>query len=199
MDFTTTVIVAVLAGLGIGIHKSLSDGRSQQEVLRKIQMQKGIRYAATYATPDAGIGVSAEGRVCIAWRSAEAVACRIFSPNEIVKSEIIDDGETVSSAVRSSQLGGALIGAVLAGPAGLIVGGISGKRVTRTRCKSLSLRVTVNDMSRPTHQIAFLTQEVDRTSVLYTNANALARDWQGRFDAIIKHSAQTPAALATAG
>lgn len=78
------------------------------------------------------------------------------------------DGTTVTNTTsatrtnRGSQLGGAVAGGLLLGPAGLLVGGLSGSsrtkgRSTETRfIKSVTLTVRVKDRANPLRRIDFM-------------------------------------------
>jgi hypothetical protein len=70
---------------------------------------------------------------------------RIYSYSDIIDFEMLEDGESVASG----GLGRALVGGVLFGSVGAIVGGITGKKETKTICKSLKIKITVMDMAAP--------------------------------------------------
>jgi hypothetical protein len=59
------------------------------------------------------------------------------------------DGAQVTKTSRSSQLGGAILGGILAGGVGAIIGGLSATQETTTDVKQIDLNIIVNDTSSP--------------------------------------------------
>lgn len=63
--------------------------------------------------------------------------------------DLIDDGSSVTSNSRTSQLAGAIVGGVLFGGVGAIVGGLTGKKNNARMIKELALHIVVNDRAKP--------------------------------------------------
>lgn len=80
----------------------------------------------------------------------------VYDMSALMRSEVFEDGGGVSSTVRSSQVLGAAVGAALLGGAGLLLGGLSGKKRNDQVISSVSLGVTVNDASNALTEITFL-------------------------------------------
>ena len=74
----------------------------------------------------------------------------------IASVETVQNGHAVTSVDRGSQLMGAAIGGVIAGDAGMIAGGSSGRSTTRERVCELGLKVVVDDRETPVHTVFFL-------------------------------------------
>lgn len=85
---------------------------------------------------------------------------RFFDGNDVVSVNVEKDGQTYSTSqhgLNVSVLGGTL-GALLAGPAGMIIGGVSGaSSVTRSHetVSRLALSLTVNDPDDPLFELPF--------------------------------------------
>lgn len=140
-------------------------------------------------TGDNGIAVDEKRfKVCLLTRTAGQIRHRIIAHTDVISSEIFEDGETVTKAVRSSQIGGVVVGGLLLGGVGAVIGGLSGKRVQQGKVKRIELRLTINDASQPTHTVSFLGQEVARTTLLYKMTAEAARTWQARMDVLIKRA-----------
>jgi hypothetical protein len=73
----------------------------------------------------------------------------------IVKAEVLKDGTQVASTNRGSQAVGAAVGAVAFGGVGAIIGGLSGSSTTSSGAKRLSIQITVDDASKPIHEVTF--------------------------------------------
>jgi len=79
----------------------------------------------------------------------------IFNYQDILKSEIIKDGKSITSTSATGTVGRALLGGMLAGGAGAVVGGLSGEKETIDIQKSVDLQVVVNDSKKSTYRIRF--------------------------------------------
>ncbi len=78
----------------------------------------------------------------------------ILSYQDILSSEILVDGTTITKTSRGSQLGGALIGGLVFGGAGAIIGGLSGKTESSNKTNSAELLITVNRVKNPNYKIS---------------------------------------------
>ena len=77
----------------------------------------------------------------------------------IVKVEVLKDGTQVASTNRGSQALGAAVGAVAFGGVGAIIGGLSGSSTSSSGTKRLSIQITVDDASKPIHEVTFYETE----------------------------------------
>lgn len=126
------------------------------------------------------------GKLCLIGGSG--AERRVIPYHDIFAAELVEDGLTQTRTVRSSQLGGALVGGVLFGGAGAVVGALSGKSKTEGKVTSIALRVTINDSARPHHVVTFLNVEAKKGSFLYNSAMTPARHWVGVIDVAIKQA-----------
>ncbi|HBZ79031.1 MULTISPECIES: SHOCT domain-containing protein [Brevibacillus] len=122
-----------------------------------------------------------------------------YSYKDILESEIIEDGISVTKTSRGSQIGGALLGAVLAGGVGAIVGGLSGEKKTMEKVKNVDLKVIVNDTSNPIHKVNFF-KSIDlathqetkdgekKDSPKYKAAIENANHWQALISVLIRQA-----------
>lgn len=108
--------------------------------------------------------------------------------SSIIESELKEDDETVTKSSRGSQIGGAIIGSVIAGGVGAAVGGLSGKKVSVTKSKRIDLEITVNDLNNPIHRINFMNypNSINKDSILYKEKYDKAIHWHKLMDIIIK-------------
>lgn len=124
---------------------------------------------------------------------------KVYSFKEILSVEVIEDGNSVISTSRSSQVAGALVGGVLAGGAGMIVGGLSGKKTQANRVNRIDLKIMLMDTEYPVHIINFMndfnfsTQTVNKegeskNSQKYKNAKEESTYWHGVVSVLIKRA-----------
>jgi len=104
---------------------------------------------------------------------------RLFTYSDIVAYELLENGESVISG----GLGRAVVGGLLLGWGGALVGGVTGTRTSREKCISLNVKITVNDMNKPTVFLNF----VDRYSPVEKNSS--------KYEKIIKQAHECISAL----
>lgn len=130
-------------------------------------------------------------KICLLFASrACVISSRIFSYKDVLSVEIVEDGETVTSTVRSSQIGGALIGGIALGGIGAVIGGLSGKTKTTGTVRKIILRLVVNNTNNPLHEVSFLNSEtgIKQTDSRYQDAMQKARHWNGLIEVLIKRA-----------
>ncbi|MBS3955339.1 MAG: SHOCT domain-containing protein [Methylomicrobium sp.] len=127
-------------------------------------------------------------KVCLIDHRQQNISCRVVSYESLLSSELFEDGSTVTKTVRSSQIGGALIGGVALGGVGAIIGGLSGKTNTSGKVKRIDLRLIVNDTQNPLHDVNFLNFEMNQDSPNYQSAMKTARHWHGLIEVLIKRA-----------
>lgn len=130
-------------------------------------------------------------KICLLFANhACVISSKIFSYKDVLSVEIVEDGEIVTSTVRSSQIGGALIGGIALGGLGAVIGGLSGKTKTTGTVRKIILRLVVNDTNNPLHEISFLDSqtEVSKKSPRYENAIKNARHWNSLIEVLIKRA-----------
>lgn len=74
---------------------------------------------------------------------------RIIPYDKIIRVELNENGNTISSKSTIRTIGGTLIGGVLAGGAGAVVGGLSGNSKNINKVSSIQVRITVRDINNP--------------------------------------------------
>lgn len=88
----------------------------------------------------------------------------IFSYDEIIDFELLQDGETITKG----SLGGAIVGGALMGGVGALVGGSLGKKKTKQEITEYRIKITTKNSFRPTVYINFLsTGKVKSNSLSY--------------------------------
>lgn len=80
---------------------------------------------------------------------------RVYRFSQITSVEVQQDGVTITSTDRGSQLLGGAVGALAFGGLGAVVGGLSGSTKAVSNIRRMSLLVMVDDRSYPAHNICF--------------------------------------------
>lgn len=111
--------------------------------------------------------------------------------SNIIESEITLDNQIICKVSKT----GIVAGGMLAGGIGAAIGGLSASSIQNEMVKSVTLKITVEDLSKPIHYIDFLpTQEVEgynsqgykKDNNIIQQALKNAEYWHGVIDVIIK-------------
>ena len=89
-----------------------------------------------------------------------------FDFEDLVSYELLED----DAIVTSGGVGQALIGGFAFGSAGMIAGGLTGKRIQKKRIESIMIKVTLNDFSCPCIMIPLITKPTKTNSKEYQSA-----------------------------
>jgi len=81
--------------------------------------------------------------------------------SQISAVEIERNGQSLTQTNRGSQVMGAAVGAVLLGPLGLLMGGLTGSKRNKQRVSELALKIIVDDPRAPVHRVVFFRMKGD--------------------------------------
>lgn len=111
-----------------------------------------------------------------------------YERTDIMEASVETDEATVSKVSRTSQAGGALAGAVIAGPVGAVIGGLSGSsRTSKAPPKDVRLRLVMDDTMRPIIDISFI--EMTATGLTHGDlALREADEWLARLKSVIRQN-----------
>lgn len=160
-------VLLVVFGLGswhcFQRHKQIEEERliqKQDEMDHRLKQIPNYKPSQRYTSVNGNDTLSIdEKNKRISFISLTTSENRVYSYHDILKSEILTDGSSVTSTNRASQLGGALLGGLLAGGVGALIGGLSGSTTSRDKVKKIELNIIVNDTVNPVYKIAFLDSE----------------------------------------
>lgn len=107
---------------------------------------------------------------------------RIYEFKDVYGSEVVEDGNSITQTKRTDQISGALTGAVLFGPVGAVIGGLSGEKKNVNMVSALNFVVVVNDIKQPRFELPLIKTSTFKTDSIYKNAIDRANE----FDALIK-------------
>ena len=112
---------------------------------------------------------------------------KVYDVHQLIAVEIERDGQSVIKSNCGSQAAGAAVGAVLLGPAGLSLGGLTGSKRQEENVKRLTLKLYTNDLMSPVVEVPFLSEWVGHNvySFVVKQAAKHADEWPGRFRTIL--------------
>lgn len=122
------------------------------------------------------------------------------NPTEIThenlqSAELMIDGTSVAHASRPRQIGGALVGAAVAGPVGALIGGLGAKSSTKEYVKRVDLRIVLNSGSSSIIDVPMAKapgKGAKKGSLLYKDFDAEARQWHSYLSRILNSMPGSP-------
>ena len=119
-----------------------------------------------------------------------------YSYYDILSCEIVEDG--VTTYQKSRTIGRSIVGGVIAGGAGAVIGGLSGKEKENREIKSLVFRIVFKSTNKPIVKLWFIdalgeTLKMEKSinlsdpyyGQLYKEALDSVKDWRDTFEIII--------------
>jgi len=85
---------------------------------------------------------------------------KVYNCDDIIEYELLEDGISVTSG----GLGRAAAGGILFGGVGAIVGGVTGKKKTRSEIENFKIKLTLNNFQSPTVYIELLNKKKIKTN-----------------------------------
>ena len=163
------MVTAVIVGIIVFILISIFAAMGENKKLADLKKATGLDFnPVKRIVSNSGIPIaefddnSKQCRFYGTWGNSE-----FYPYSSIVAFELLENGESKVSG----GLGRALVGGVLFGGVGAVVGGITGTKTSRGICKSLKIKVTVNNMSNPAVYLTF----VDVSSGIETSSSKFKR------------------------
>ena len=186
--FILAVIVAVVLVIWDASKKRKALESSVKERLGSIP---GFTLSQVYLGVAGATGFAVDERnrkACMIWRKNKEIEHRVIPSSDLVSSESCENGETITKTSRGSQAGGVLVGGVLLGGVGAVIGGLSGKTKSVQKVTQLSLRVVVNNLGAPVHEVVFLNAGSSKDGFLYKAAEKEAYHWHSVISVLIKQA-----------
>jgi hypothetical protein len=183
------VIVFVLIAAVVAQANTIK--KNQDDIASKLKDIPNFTPTKTLVTPDA-LGCLAiddtSRQFCIVTKAGQTLGHKVFPYKDMIASEMFEDGQTLTKTSRSSQVAGALVGGIVLGGAGLLLGGLSGKKRSVDEITRIDLRVIVSDIHHPEYVFNFLNVKSKKNSALYTTARNNARQWYSVIEVVIKQA-----------
>lgn len=151
-------LVFIFIAACFGIAKKIRQGKlaSRLETIRLRFPDFALTHEYHAADKIAGVLLDAKRFVLGIYRTQGGRHVECFTYRDILKTEVVEDGGTVSSTNRTSQVVGAVVGGALLGGVGLLVGGLSGKKNSQTTVHKISVEITTKDVNNPLMSVTML-------------------------------------------
>jgi hypothetical protein len=186
VEFLIVIVLVLVAGIVVAV----VGAQRRSAMLKSIAAVPGFRATQQFVGVDNKTAISldeAGKRVCfVAFGSPPST--RVVPYKNVLRADILEDGETITSTSRTSQAGGALLGGVLLGPLGLLAGALTAGKTSSTKVNRLDLKVVISDTGQPIHVISFLAGPKEKSDAFYKSAEREIRTWHGRVLALIEQA-----------
>jgi hypothetical protein len=183
--------IVVVLTLGFLIFSAIEKSNMKDEMAEAIKDLSDFTASQSVVGEDGMNGFAIDekrGLLCLLSRQYKEVIPCVVPYADVVSVEVTEDGSSVTKTSRSSQIGGAVVGGVLLGGVGAVVGGLTGSKKTTQKVKRVDLRVVIDNIGSPTHNVCFLDLDVDRGGIVHKAALDKARHWNGLFDIAINRA-----------
>lgn len=178
--------LVLIVAIGLGIVKAWAEAAKAKEQGNALQALPDFHPAVIFKGSSGGSGIAIDPQ-----RNKFAISngthdTRIFDFSDLVAVEVLRNGSSVSKTNRGSQVAGAAVGAVLLGPVGLLLGGLTGSKRSVEKIDRLSLKIFTNDVINPTHEIVFFNAPGSKPNSPAVKHGSQELDaWCGRFQTIL--------------
>lgn len=199
--FWTIVIIGGLLALMVYgfVEQSKDKAKSKDqlaEFLKNIESKSG--FAKTRLHKGASVLVAIDsGSNQLAFAAAPDFRTTYVGANKIMSVSIYEDERSITHAHRGRQIGAAVVGNALGGSTGAIIGGLGAKAKSMDMVKRVTLRIELDNPSKPLLDIDFLKAQTLRGGYVHEQTSKEARTWSSLVTAIMRNSEDTePAPVA---
>jgi hypothetical protein len=148
------LIFIVVIGLVIWAVMSASKAKAAKQALKDAFLGSHDGWDA-YVTPDLEqvIAIDHDGRRIAVGPLSAPIEVKWA---DVASCEVERNGQSITATNRGSQAMGAAVGGLLLGPAGLLLGGLTGSKRNVQKVSELSLKVMIDHRAAPLHRIIFV-------------------------------------------
>jgi len=191
MDLFGFLVIVMIIFIIIAAIKLINTSQNKKEMEEDLNHLTNFDATQKFMGVDgiSGIAIDEDKKeICIIKKKGNDFALDVISYNDLLSSEIFEDGKTITRSSRASQLGSALIGGLAFGGIGAIVGGLSGSKTSTHKVSKVDLRITINKTNAPIHDVNFMNFEGKGTEIVYPGAIQRARHWHSLLEVIISRT-----------
>ena len=195
MDFILTILGIVVVGwIGmfiVGSIKVVDTSKKKKNILSELEKLNDFKASQQIIGSEGESALAIDktrDKFCLIKQKDGIISSKIYTYKDILETEILEDGLSVTKTARGSQLGGTLIGGLALGGVGAIIGGLSCKKNQIDKVSNIDLKIIVNDMESPMFLLNFLKfpEGCKKDSFSYKTSIESAREWNSLLTVLIK-------------
>ena len=109
---------------------------------------------------------------------------------KVLEVKLIEDDQVVTSVNRAGQVGGALVGGMLAGGVGAIIGGLGASQRSDKEVKKINLEIVIDNITSPILNVSFMNEDlpIKNYEPKYKTKYEVANKWYRSFTVILKRN-----------
>lgn len=180
-------IIAILVTAPERNRQRLSKEKEVVETLEYALNKHGIYNSLMHTQPDNNIYIIDKENKELTHLNHNNYFPTYYRLKDIIEVSLVIDGETITSTTRGSQFSGALVGGLLAGGAGAVIGGLSGKTSSKESISKISLKILMSNNEKTIKTITFLDvkKPILKNSSIFKSAFDKANEWEGQLKVIL--------------
>ena len=193
--FIACGILAIVLAIGAVFVRKLAFTDDKSDVAGYLSKLEGFSSTKNFMGVDgkSGIAVDEKTRKICLITKGERFSSMIISHQELLSTEISEDGLPIAQVSRGSQIGGAMIEGLIAGAEGTSDAepaktDENAQKDTSGKVRRIELNVLVNNIKDPLHTVVFSNIENERGSVAYSISATAARQWHSRLCVMIQQA-----------
>lgn len=191
MDILSVIIFSTIIGVVVFIIIQLKASDRKKQLISAIKEKKDFNSSKEFIGNDCKSILAIDensNTLCLATYENKQALAKIYTYRDLLETEILEDGESLTKTNRGSQLGGALLGGLMLGGIGAILGGLSGSKRNIDKVSRVDLKVIVNDEEKPLFLLNFLESSdgEEKDSFFYKVSIRQAREINALLTVLIK-------------
>lgn len=192
MGFLGWFCLIVVVVVGLAMLQVWAQGQQHQEQATALARLPNFNPAVIHKGLGGGAGLAIDPIANKFAVSYGANNTKVFEFVDLVGLEVMRNGSSLQKTNRGSQAAGAAIGAVLLGPVGLLLGGLTGSKRAIENIDRLSLKIFTNDLVQPVHEVVFFDVKGTKADSLAVKHASQEMDaWYGRMQTILHMRSQS--------
>jgi hypothetical protein len=189
--FLTFLMIALV--IAFMVNKVRYDGKQarlrQQRVNDVVDQAAGATpgYTITHRMDNPNLVLTLDaGSGQVGFYQVRDASWKVYPGSAVVSAEVFEDGRSVLVSQRGRQVGGAILGGIVAGTTGALIGGIGTAPGSKEYVERVELRIVIDDPDHPLWDIVFLSTRATRGGGQHQLSDGAARAWHGRIAALIR-------------
>ncbi len=185
----------------IALVVSIKRTNKRHDVIQGMKSNSNFKVSSEITSDDAKfwVGISNESeqiKIVNLQSNGEKSSEDLIEFSNIISVELLEDGKTTYSKSTIRTIGGAALGGVLAGGAGVIVGGLSGNTNVKNEISKIEVKLLLRDYKKSSIIVSFYSDsEIEKGGLIYnlahTNAMQLIDEIKVIIDKADREYAQT--------